>query len=114
MDSFKIPDCFDERVRALWAGPTLVEKEDGHLYYNDVKYAVKICTGISDREFPLYITDKDTAAHQIQYIKVFGERARHWIKVYYMSSGTILYRTLDDNKLEQQMLDDNKLEPQMV
>ena len=27
---------------------------------------------------------------------------------------TILYRTLHDNTLEQQMLDDNTLEPQMV
>jgi len=104
MDSVKIPDCFDERVRAIWAGPTLVEKEDGHLYQNDVKYAVKIGTGVSDRVFPLYITDKETLAHQMQYIKMFGERARHWSKVYYMSSGNILYRTLEDNKPKPQMV----------
>jgi hypothetical protein len=102
--SFKIPDCFDENVCAFWAGPTLVEKEDGNLYSNDTKYAVKIGNVNINRKFPLFHKEKDTPVDQVYYIKMFGDRARHWSTVYYMSSGNILYKTLDDYNNRRQMV----------
>lgn len=97
-NSFKIPDCFDENVPAFWAGPTLIENDDGNLYSNGVKYAVKIGSVVINRNFPLYHRDKEVPASDLYYIKMFGDRARHWSAVYYMSSGNILYKTLDEYK----------------
>lgn len=91
---FKIPDCFDDNVRAFWASPNYVEKEDGHLYSNNKKVAVKLGERIR-RKNPVY-NGKDTSKELLYYINKFGDRARHWSMVYYMNSGIILYKTLDE------------------